>query len=112
MTVRVVDALVRYDCPYTGGSVLLILWNALHVPSMSNNLVPPFAMRAAGVQVSDTPKMHSSAPTVDDHCLLFRRDEFRIPLQLHGVFSYFSTWMPTIAECETLDVYAVTPKYG
>ena len=109
MTVRVVDAVVRYDCPYTGASVLLMLWNALHVPSMSNNLVPPFAIREAGVQLNDTPKIHAG-PSVDAHCIVLGCDQLRIPLQLHGVFSYFSTWKPTIEECETLDVFAITPE--
>ena len=34
MTVRLVDAAVRYDCPFTGTEYLLLIRNALYVPSM------------------------------------------------------------------------------
>jgi hypothetical protein len=36
---------------------LLIVRNALHVPSMQHNLIPPFIMREAGLVVNDVPKM-------------------------------------------------------
>ena len=57
MNVPIVDAAVKYDCPYDGKSYILILRNALHVPSMQNNLIPPFMMREAGLQVNDVPKI-------------------------------------------------------
>ena len=42
--VKMVNALVQYDCPYNGTTHLLLLRDALHVPSMPNNLLPPFAL--------------------------------------------------------------------
>ncbi len=45
MQVPIVDAAVQYDCPYDGGSYILVIRNALHVPSMKNNLMPPFILR-------------------------------------------------------------------
>ena len=89
MTVKLVDAVVRYDCPFEGTSQLILFRDALHVPSMQNNLIPPFIIREAGVQLYDTPKIHVNDPTVDDHSIYFDKADFRIPLQLWGIFSYF-----------------------
>ena len=44
MTVRLVDASVAYDCPYTGTMYILVIRNALYVPSMKGNLIPPFIL--------------------------------------------------------------------
>lgn len=111
LTLKLIDAVVKYDCPYKGSSQLLLMRNALHVPSMENNLIPPFIMREAGVQVSDTPKIHVREPTLDDHALYFRQDDFRIPFKLHGVFSCFDTSLPTLDEVNTIeDVYMLTPE--
>ena len=110
MSVRIVDAVVRYDCPYDGISYLLMFRNALHVPSMSNNLIPPFMLREADIQVRDTPKIHVSDPSIDDHAISFGKGELRIPLGLWGVFSYFDTCKPSLDDCEVIDdVYQITP---
>ena len=45
--VPIVDAAIRYDCPYSGETYLLIVRNALSVPSMNHSLIPPFIMREA-----------------------------------------------------------------
>ena len=87
-----------------------MLRNALYVPSMKHNLLPPFILRQAGVMVNDTPKIQVNEPTIDDHSILFTETGFRIPLLLWGIFSYFPTSKPTelmMKECE--DVYLLTP---
>ena len=58
ITARVVDAAIRYDCPYEGQSYILIIRNVIHVPSMENNLIPPFLLREAGIIVNDKAKIH------------------------------------------------------
>ena len=45
MQVHIVDSAVQCECPYTGDTYILVIRNALHVPSMKNNLMPPFVMR-------------------------------------------------------------------
>ena len=40
----IVDAALQYDSPYDGKSYILVVRNALHVPSMCNNLLPPFML--------------------------------------------------------------------
>ena len=95
LMVPLVDATVRYDNPYNGKSYILVLWNALYVPSMDNNLIPPFMIREMGVTVNDIPKIHKEDPTVDDHAITFFETGFRIPLSLWGIFSYILTSKPT-----------------
>ena len=95
ITVPLVDATIKYDNPYNGKSCILVLHNALYVPSMDNNLIPPFMLREMGVAVNDVPKVHKEDPTVDDHTITFLETGFRIPLSLWGIFSYFPTSKPT-----------------
>ena len=71
MQIPIVDAAVRYDCPYDGQPHIFVIRNALHVPTMSNNLMPPFSMRETGVRVNDTPKIHTANPTKEDHSIYF-----------------------------------------
>ena len=107
----IVDAAIQYDCPYNGVSHILVIRNALHVPSMRNNLIPPFIMREAGIQLRDTPKIQVSNPSEDDHSLYFPGDGFRIPLSLWGVFSYFPSSKPTASMLEHSDeIHLITPE--
>ena len=103
MKIKVVDAAVQYDCEHTGETYTLVLRNALHVPSMKHNLLPPFISRQAGMVVNDTPKIQVNEPTIDDHSIAFSETGFQIPLSLWGIFSYFPTSKPTVltmTECE------------
>ena len=43
--VEVVNAVVQNDSPLDGKEYMLVIQNALCVPSMNNNLIPPFIMR-------------------------------------------------------------------
>ena len=111
MQIPIVDAAIQYDCPYDGVGRILVIRNALHVPSMRHNLMPPFVMREAGIQLRDTPKIQVTSPSEDDHSLYFPDDGFRIPLSLWGVFSYFPSSKPTASMLEhSDDVYLITPE--
>ena len=77
---KIVDAAVLYQCPYTGTATLLVIMNALYVPSMNNNLISPFILRLAGIDARDTPKIQLAAPGEADHALNIS-DTLRIPLQ-------------------------------
>ena len=68
---RIVDMAVKWHHPCTDEMHILIVHNALHVPSMTNNLMPPFIMRKAGAVVNDTPKIHVEDPGVEKHTLWF-----------------------------------------
>ena len=110
MKVPIVDAAVAYECPYQGTTHILVLRDCLHVPTMTNNLIPPFILREAGIEVNDRPKIQSKEPSIEDHSLYFPEAEFRIPLSLSGVFSGFVTSKPDLATLESCDdVYMLTP---
>ena len=111
MQVKIMDAAIKYKCPSTGQEYALIIQNALHVPIMVNNLIPPFMLREVGIKVKDTPKIHCNDPTVRDHAIEFPETGFKIPLLLWGVFSYFPTSKSTEEFLqETLEVYMLTPN--
>ena len=101
--VPIIDGALTYDCPYTGQVYILLVQNALHIPSMKHNLVPPFIMRAGGVKVNDVFKIHCESPDIEDHSKSFRETELLIPLQLDRIFSYFHRRIPAtkeLHECE------------
>eukprot|EP00957_Ditylum_brightwellii_P015461 1163567-Ditylum_brightwellii.AAC.1 len=74
------DAAVKYDCPHIDKTYMLLVRNALYVPSMDHNLIPPFVLREAEIKVNYTPKIHKKHPTVDDHATTFPGEGPRIPL--------------------------------
>ena len=76
LTMPLVDAMVKCNNPYNRKSYILVLRSGLYVPSMDNNLIPPFMLREMGVTVNDVPKIHKEDPTVDPtvtvgHILIF-----------------------------------------
>ncbi len=94
--VSIVDTTVAYYCPYTMKTYILAVKNALHVPSMERNLVPPFILREAGLVVNDMPKIHikQDVLSINTHCVVASEEnsgiDLRIPMQLDGIFSYFA----------------------
>jgi hypothetical protein len=96
--VPIVNAAVSYDCPYSHQMYILMLHNALYVPTMTNNLILPFLLREAGVICNDVPKIHFDNPGNNDHAIIVRDSNLQIPLQLWGVFSFFHTRSPTSDE--------------
>jgi hypothetical protein len=71
MTAPSADAALQYECPYEGNVYVLIIRNALHIPSKNNNLIPPFMMREVGLIVEDTPEIQVRDPDVNDHTITF-----------------------------------------
>ena len=88
--IPVVDAVVVFDCPYTGESYFMLMYNCLYIPSMECHLIPPFILREAGLYVSDTPKIQSPGPDEDTHVIFDHETKMRIHLGLNGIFSYFN----------------------
>ena len=94
-SVPIVNAVIKYTCPVSDESYLLMIMNVIHVPSMQHNLIPPFILREAGIIVNDVPKIHKKAPTNDDHCIIVEEHNLKIPLRLTGMFSYFESTKPS-----------------
>ena len=110
ISVELVDAALKYDCPYSGKIKLLIIRRGLYVASMTHNLLPPFMLREAGITINEVPKIHATSSTEEHHAITFQETNFRIPLSLHGTFSYFSTSKSSILELEEPeDEYVLTP---
>ena len=110
ISVELVDAALIYECPYSGEVKILIIRRGLHVPSMSHNLLPPFMLREAGIHINEVPKIHVTSPTEEHHAITFQETNFRIPLTLHGTFSYLPTSKPTTQELEEPeDVFILIP---
>lgn len=109
-SIPIVDSAIMYEFSYDGRRVILVVRDALHVKETENNLIPPFIMREAGLQVKKIPKIHMVDPTVEDHAIVFKGTGFRIPLSLHGIFSCFPTTKPTANEVNEIDeVYMLSP---
>ena len=89
--VSIVDAVIAYDCQTSGETYLLVVRNALCVPTVDINLIPPFILREAGLVLNDTPKIHCDDPSVEDNSLFDEETGMRIPFTLNGIFSMFAS---------------------
>ena len=111
--VEIVDVAMAFDDPISTQTYILIMRNALHIPSMGHNLLPPFMLREAGLQVDETPKFQlGGRATIDNHCIHDPETNLRIHLQLNGIFSYFTTRPLTVEEqfhWESYPVVFLTP---
>ena len=94
--------------------------NALHVPSMNHNLVPPFILRESGLIVNDVPKIHTRQEdlTNENHCIVSKDDSDNngtnlcIRMKLDVIFSYFPTRKLTMNEldnCEYIETVHLNP---
>ena len=89
LVVKVVNAAIVYDCEHTGSSYIIVICNALHFSKMEVNLIPPFMMRLAGLEVDECPKFLARSPQESNHSIYFTESDVRIHLQLEGIISYF-----------------------
>ncbi len=62
--VPIVDAAIAYDCPFAHQSFLLIIRNALYIPTKKNNLIPPFILREALHGIFSY--FHTRTPTIEE----------------------------------------------
>ena len=76
MQIPIIDAAVRYDFPYNMYSYILLIRNALHVPSIFINTLSPFMLREVGIEVRERPKIQVKNPTVDDKSIYFPETGF------------------------------------
>ncbi len=89
--VEIVDAMMAYNDLIFHTTYLLVMRNALPIPSMRHNLIPPFLIRKAGVALDEMPKFQLDMPTIDNHAIVDNVLGMRIHLKLNGIFSYFTT---------------------
>ena len=72
---ELVDAALKYDCPYSGEFKILKIRRELYVTSMTHNLLPPFMLREAGIHINEVPKIHVRSPT-EHHAITFQETNF------------------------------------
>ena len=94
--VPVVQAAVMFDCQYTGKEYVMHINNALYVKGMQVNLIPPFMMRLAGIEVNECPKFMAKEPKETHHSIYFPDDDLRIALQIERTVSYIPTRCPQV----------------
>ena len=110
--VKIVDVVVAYDCPYKSETFLLLMRNALNVPELPLNLIPPFIMREGGIEVDECPKSQLTTPQIENHSMYCEAPKLRIHFELNGTFSSFKTRKPTNHELEVCDKIFITPDSG
>jgi len=86
-----VDAAIAYECPHKAKTIILLLRNALYIEELEINLLPPFIVREAGIQINECPKFQAIDATNENYSMLLEEPNIRIPFQLNGTFSYFET---------------------
>ena len=112
-SLRTVSAALAYDDPGDGHTVILVIHQAIHVPTMQHNLITPMQLRMNDVQVREIPRFLTDHSDEDSHSIVIPDIEdgppYKIPLSLHGIVSYFPTRRPTIQEFNgSLDRYELT----
>ena len=113
--VTIKDMEIAYDCQYQKKKFLLIIKNALHVPSMNHNLIPSFILDEAGLEVDTKPKIYSKNLSVDSHSIFDTATELRITLKPRGLFYYFySIYLNSeeIHDCKLYDTIYLTPDFS
>ena len=101
---QVVSAAVAYDCPATGDTYMLVIHQAVAVPSMQHILLSSMQLRDNAVRVNDEPKYLAPNLSQEHHLIIIPEANnvptLCIPLRINGVTSYFPTRRPTKEEYE------------
>ena len=110
---KVVSAALAYDDPNNGEVKILIVHQAILVPTMDHNLLSPMQMRLNGVTVQECPRFLDTHLNEHSHSIKVPGpdgDVLNIPLRIHGVTSYFPTRKPSQEEFETGDRFELTTE--
>jgi hypothetical protein len=105
--VEIGDAMMAYDDPFTFTTYLLVMQNALLIPSMDHNLIPPFLLPEAVLILDEMPKHQLESPTIDNHVIVDEESGMRVHLQLNGIFSFFLTRNLIPYEVEHWNTYPI-----
>jgi hypothetical protein len=100
--IPVVKAATAYDDPETGDTYILVMGEASYFGNqLPNSLLCPNQMHVNGIVVDDVP-IHLSSDKSSTHSIFVPEQGVRLPLKLHGCFSYLPTHLPTTKEIEDL----------
>ena len=90
---------------------ILVVHQAIHVPTMGSNLLCPMKVQMNDVKVDDTLKFLTENPTDIIHAISGKDAhgiQVNIPLSLRGVTSYFPTRKPTKEEFNSCPQFDLT----
>jgi hypothetical protein len=71
---RMVSGVVAYVDPTTGDAYMLVIHQAIEIPSIKVDLLSPMQMRDNDLHVNDKPKHMALSPTEDHHCIRIELD--------------------------------------
>ena len=115
---RTISAALAYDDAATGETVILVVNQAIYIPTISHNLLATMQVRLNDVKINETPRFLTDTLDELTHSIVIpmadRDEPYVIPLSLKGVSSSFPTRTPTIEEFETLPHLILTsdePEY-
>jgi hypothetical protein len=96
-------------------AMTLSVYSSLRPLGNSKHFQPypePQLVEHHGVVVNETPKLQCFKPTDLSHSINVRGDDMEdilvIPLELHGVVSFFTMFNPSQEEFDTCDRYELT----
>jgi len=79
------DVALAYNDPVTLKTYLLVIRNALLIPTMEHNLLPPFLIREASLFLDETPKFQPTSLLKENHTIYDVETGLGIHLQLNGL---------------------------
>ena len=115
-SLRTVSAALAYTRPTDGEVIILVIHQAVLIPSLHHNLLCPNQMRLNDVVVHEQPKFLTERPTDTTHAIVIPGDDetnqppLTIPLDLKGLVSCFPTRLPTAEEYESCLRYELTSE--
>ena len=105
-----------YDNLTSGKTVMIVIHQPIHVPTMDGNLICPMQVRTKDFKRDDKPKLHTEDPTNESHAVSCEDNvgtQINITLALKGVTSYFHMRKPTKHEfenCPRIELTCSTPE--
>ena len=115
-SLRTVSAALAYTNPTSGETVILVIHQAVSIPSLPHNLLCPNQLRMNDIAIDERPKFLTESPTNLTHAILIPGnaeegiDPLTIPLDLRGLTSCFPTRKPTADEYESCVRYDLTAE--
>ena len=108
---KTVSGPLAHNDQATGKMTILVVHQAIHIPTMESNLLCPMQVQMNDVKVDETLKVLHENPTDIMHAISGKDADgiqITIPLSMKGVTSYFPTRKPTEEEFNSCPRFDVT----
>ena len=76
---------------------------------MEINLIPPFMLHIAGLEVNECPKLLAEKLGLEHNLVFFSKYDIRLPLKTEGIISYLPTGPPDPSEMFDCKHLVLTP---